>query len=197
MSNRNLAYQGKLADADYLYAERKAFEKSELINGIVVAMAGASPNHNIITTNLVTEIRTQTKRTPCFPFSSDMRVKAHKGNYYYPDVVVVCGERQFEDEEQDVLLNPKIIIEVLSESTKLKDRNEKFDSYTTMPSVTNYILVNQDMMRIEHFLRTDETEWKVQVLNDKSDKLILKSINCEISLADIYDEIVFAEQPNN
>ena len=197
MSNRNLAYQATATDEDYLEIERLATEKSELIGGIVVAMAGASPNHNIITTNLVTEIRTQTKRTPCFPFSSDMRVKARKGNYYYPDVVVVCGERQFEDEEKDVLLNPKIIIEVLSESTRLKDRNEKFDSYTTMPSVTNYILIDQNLMRVEHFRRADDAEWKVQILSAKADKLILTSINCEISLEDIYDEVIFTEQTIN
>jgi len=192
MSKSNLAYKKILADdAEYLSIEREAFEKSELINGRVVAMAGASENHNVISSNVFLEIGIQVRKTTCRAFSSDMRVKAKKGNYYYPDIVVVCGERKFEDNKKDVLLNPEVIIEVLSKSTRLKDRNEKLDSYMSLEDLTDYVLVEQDSMRIEHFIKISEKEWKVHLLTEKADKLILESINCEISLDEIYREVMF------
>jgi Uma2 family endonuclease len=194
MSKTNLAYKKEtLTDAEYLRAERQAFEKSELIGGEVVAMAGASENHNVISSNLFGEIAIQTKKNSCRAFSSDMRVKAKKGNYYYPDIVVVCGERKFEDNKRDVLLNPKVIVEVLSKSTKLKDRNEKLDSYMSLEDLTDYILVEQDTMRVEHFIKISEKEWNVRLLTDKTDKLRLESINCELSLDEIYREVKFSK----
>lgn len=192
MSKNNLAYSKELLnDAEYLRVEREAFEKSEFINGRVVAMAGASENHNVISSNVFGEIWTQTKNSNCRAFSSDMRVKAKKGNYYYPDIVVVCGERKFEDNKKDVLLNPKVVIEVLSKSTKLKDRNEKFDAYTALEDLTDYVLVEQDEMRVEHFIKASEKEWKFRLLTDETDKLRLESINCEVLLAEIYREVKF------
>ena len=192
MSKSNLAYKKEsLTDEEYLRVERQAFEKSELINGRIVAMAGASENHNVISSNVFFEIGIQTKKGDCRAFSSDMRVKAKKGNYYYPDIVVVCGERKFEDNKKDILLNPKVIVEVLSKSTKLKDRNEKLDSYMSLESLTDYVLIEQDAMRIEHFMKISEKEWKVNLLTENADKLALESINCEVSLDEIYREVKF------
>lgn len=194
MSKTNLAYKKELlTDADYLRTEREAFEKSEFIGGRIVAMAGASENHNVISSNVFGEIWTQTKKTDCRAFSSDMRVKAKKGNYYYPDIVVVCGERAFEDNKKDVLINPTVIIEVLSKSTKLKDRNEKFDSYTSLGALTDYVLIEQDEMRVEHFIKTGEKEWKFRLLTEQADKLILESIESEISLDEVYRELKFSK----
>ena len=190
MSRTNLAYKKEpLTDAEYLRVERQAFEKSEFINGRVVAMAGASENHNVISSNVFLEIGIQTRKGTCRAFSSDMRVKAKKGNYYYPDIVVVCGERKFEDNKKDVLLNPKLIIEILTKSTKLKDRNEKLDSYMSLESLTDYVLIEQDAMRVEHFIKISEKEWNVNLLTEKTEKLVLESINCEISLDEIYAEV--------
>jgi Uma2 family endonuclease len=192
MSKTNLAYKTKpVTDEDYLRTEREAFEKSEFINGRIVAMAGASENHNVISSNLFLEIGIQTRKGSCRAFSSDMRVKAKKGNYYYPDIVVVCGERKFEDNKKDVLLNPAVVIEVLSKSTRLKDRNEKLDSYMSLDSLTDYVLVEQDAMRIEHFIKINEKEWKFYPLTEKTDKLNLESINCHVPLDEIYREIKF------
>lgn len=190
MSKTNPAYKKPFTDdAEYLRGERQAFEKSEFIGGRIVAMAGASENHNVISSNIFGELWAQTKNSKCRAFSSDMRVKAKRGNYYYPDVVIVCGERKFEDNKKDVLLNPKIIVEVLSKSTKLKDRNEKLDSYTSLADLTDYILVEQDTMRVEHFTKTGEREWKVRLLTERTDKLVLESIGSEISLEEIYREV--------
>lgn len=194
MSRANLAYKKEaLTDAEYLRIERQAFEKSEFINGRIVTMAGASENHNVISSNLSGELFVQTKNSKCRAFSSDMRVKAKKGNYYYPDIVVVCGERQFEDNKKDVLLNPKAIIEVLSKSTKLKDRNEKLDSYMSLADLTDYALIEQDTMRIEHFIKINEKEWNVRLLTEKADKLVLESINCKVLLEEIYREVKFSK----
>lgn len=193
MSRSNLAYKKEfLTDAEYVRLERQAFEKSELIGGRVMAMAGASENHNLISSNLFLEIGIQTKNSKCRAFSSDMRVKAKKGNYCYPDIVAVCGERKFEDGKKDVLVNPKVIVEVLSKSTKLRDRNEKLDSYMSLESLTDYVLVEQDTMRIEHFIKISEKERKVHLLTEKTDKLRLESINCEVSLDKIYREVNFS-----
>ncbi|MDQ6788673.1 MAG: Uma2 family endonuclease [Acidobacteriota bacterium] len=194
MSKTDLARKKEsLTDAEYLRVEREAFEKSEFINGRIVAMAGASENHNVISSNVFLEIGIQTKKTDCRAFSSDMRVKAKKGNYYYPDIVVVCGDRRFEDNKKDVLLNPKVIVEVLSKSTKLKDRNEKLDSYMSLEDLTDYVLIEQDAMRIEHFIKISEKEWKVHLLAEKADRLVLESINCDVSLAEIYREVKFSK----
>lgn len=190
MSKTNLAYKKESpTDAEYLRVERQAFEKSEFINGRIAATAGASENHNVISSNVFLEIGIQTRKNSCRAFSSDMRVKAKKGNYYYPDIVVVCGGRKFEDNKKDVLLNPKVILEVLSKSTKLKDRSEKLDSYMSLEDLTDYALIEQDTMRVEHFIKISEKEWKVHLLTEKGDKLVLQSIDCEISLDEIYREV--------
>lgn len=190
MSKTNLVYKKTFADeAEYLRVERQAFEKSEFIGGRIVAMAGASETHNVISSNLFLEIGIQTRKTNCRAFSSDVRVKAKRGNYYYPDVVVVCGERKFEDNKKDVLLNPKVIVEVLSKSTKLKDRDEKLDSYTSLADLTDYVLIEQDAMRVEHFIKINEKEWEVRLLTERTDKLVLESIRSEISLEEIYREV--------
>ena len=195
MSRSNLAYKNHLlTDEEYLRIERQAFEKSELVNGRILAMAGASEIHNVISSNLFLEIGIQTKNSKCRAFSSDMRVKAKKGSYYYPDIVVVCGGRKFEDNKKDILLNPKVVIEVLSKSTKLKDRNEKLDSYMSLESLTDYVLVAQDTMRIEHFIKISKKEWKVYLLTEMTDKLILESVNCEVSLDEIYREVKFSKK---
>lgn len=194
-SNLAIAKDKTISAEDYLAFEREAFEKHEFIGGEIVLMAGASEKHNIIASNLFPEIGIQLKNTKCRAFASDMRVKGKKGNYYYPDIVVVCGERKFEDGKRDVLLNPTAIIEILSKSTKLKDRNEKLDSYMALESLTDYILVDQDAMRIEHFSKLDDENWKMRLLNEPSQKLVLESANCSVALADIYNEIEFEDRP--
>ena len=195
MSQNNLAQVEEFYTAeDYLAFEREAVEKHEYINGKIRAMAGASDVHNVIAGNLFGELFVQLKNTKCRAFASDMRVLAatsKKSDYFYPDVVVTCGKRKFDDQKKDVLLNPTVVIEVLSKSTKLKDRNEKFESYTALESLTDYVLVEQETMRIEHYVRIDEENWKVRLLSQNSDALVFDSIGCRVALADIYNEVRF------
>lgn len=191
MSRTNLAYKRHSMTAEkYLELERAAKDKHEFIAGEIVAMAGASDNHNVISSNVFGEIWSQLKGKGCRVFASDMRVRAKKGNYFYPDLLVTCGERKFEDEKKkDVLLNPKVIFEILSKSTKLKDRNEKFESYVLLESLTDYVLIEQDVMRIEHFSRIDEKEWKVRMYAEADEEIFFESINCRLSVADVYNEV--------
>lgn len=198
MSRSNLAFAKDecVSAEDYLAFEREAFEKHEFVGGEIRAMAGASENHNVIASNLSGELFIQLKNTKCRAFASDMRVKAvnaKKSNYYYPDIVVACGERKFEDGKKDVLLNPTAIIEILSKLTHLKDRNEKLASYFVQESLTDYVLVEQDMMHVEHYSRIDRENWNMRLLNEREHELVFDKINCRISLADIYNEIEFED----
>ena len=191
MSRTNLAYKRQKITAEkYLELERAAKDKHEFIGGEIVAMAGASDNHNVISSNVFLEVGLQLKGKDCRAFASDMRVRGKKENYFYPDILVTCGEREFEDEKKkDVLLNPKVIFEILSKSTSLKDRNEKFESYVTLESLTDYVLIEQDVMRIEHFSRIDEKDWKVRIYAAADETMLFESINCRLSVADVYNEV--------
>jgi len=144
---------------EYLDLERKAEYKSEYINGFIFAMAGASKEHNQITLNIASEIHHQLKGRPCFVYSNDMRVRiVETGMYAYPDIVATCSSPKFEDSYVDTLLNPMLIIEVLSDSTEAYDRGQKFAHYRRLASLTDYVLVAQDRACVEHYVRRSE-QW--------------------------------------
>src|SRR5712691_1212035 len=149
-----------ITPAEYLALERKAEYKSEYLNGEVFAMTGASRKHNLIVTNILISLGQQLRGRPCEAYSSDMRVKVTTpGLYTYPDVVVVCGKPEFEDEEVDTLLNPTLLIEVLSTSTERYDRIAKTSYYRTLDSLTEHLLVAQHEVRIEQYVRQPRGEW--------------------------------------
>jgi Uma2 family endonuclease len=187
MSRANLAYKTEPITAEeYLAFERAAKDKHEFIGGKIVAIAGATDRHNVIASNVFGELWTQLKGTRFRVFASDMRVNAKRRNYFYPDIVVTYGERKFEDKKKDVLLNPTIIFEVLSKSTKLKDRNEKFESYVLLESLTDYVLIEQDKIKIEYYSRIDDRNWKVRIYAEADKEMIFESIECKLSIADVY-----------
>ncbi len=190
MSKSNLAVAEKLyTDDEYLAFEREAEEKHELIDGEIVAMAGASRRHNLIGLNTATEIRFQLKGKNRETYANDMRVRMRKGRYSYPDVVAVCGEPQFADEEFDVLLNPTVVIEVLSKSTRFRDKTEKLETFLKMESVRECLLIEQDESHIEHYIKQTPKQWLVKIYEEPDEKIVLESIDCKISLADIYAQI--------
>lgn len=175
----------------YLSLERKAAHKSEYINGQIFAMAGASLEHNTITTNLVRALGNHFMDRPCRVFSSDMRVKVDPtGLYTYPDVVALCGEIRFDDEQRDTLVNPTVIIEVLSPSTEAYDRGEKFAHYRRLRSLTDYVLIAQDKLRVEQYTRQNK-QWTLTELSESGDALRLISIGCEVVLQEVYDKVEF------
>lgn len=178
--------------AEYLAMERRAEYKSEYINGQIFAMAGASRAHNLITWNIARELGSQLKNRPCEAYVAGMRVKVDAtGLYTYPDAVVVCGDIRLEDTHNDTLLNPTVIVEVLSPSTESYDRGEKFAHYRRLPSLREYLLVAQDRMRVEHYLRGDE-HWILTELNEPEALLELPTIDCGVLLKDIYDKVDLA-----
>ena len=177
----------------YIAEERRAKIKSEYIYGEIFAMSGASNAHNLITLDIATELNLQLRGSGCLVYSSDMRVKTEAtGSYFYPDVVVVCDKPRFEDNVFDTLLNPMLIVEVLSPSTELFDRGEKFAHYQELTSLREYILVSQDRVRVEHY-RLVETLWVRKTFEVPEDVLKLNSIECELSLTDIYTRVSYSD----
>ncbi len=189
MSQRILTY---VNPEEYLRLERQAEYKSEYLNGEIFAMGGASETHNLIAGNIFGELRQQLKDRPCRAYVSDMRVKVRAtGLYTYPDVVVVCGEPEFEDAEVDTLLNPTMLIEVLSPSTERYDRIAKTSYYRTIDSLAEHLLVAQDEIRLEQYIRQPNEQWLlIEYLNVDS-AVRLASIECTLKLSDVYDRITF------
>ena len=174
---------------EYLVSERKATLKSEYINGEILAMSGASNAHNLITLDIGTELNIQLRERECLVYTNDMRVRTSPmGSYFYPDVVVVCGEPQFEDNVFDTLLNPTLVIEVLSPSTEVYDKGEKFRHYQELTSLREYVLVSQDRVRVEQY-RLLKTQWVQTEFRALEDVLPLVSIGCELPLQDIYRRV--------
>ena len=187
------ATQTYLAPAEYLAWERKTNTKNEYLNGQIVAMAGASFAHNIITTNTTTALNNQLVGSDCIVVASDMRVRTNPAaSYFYPDVLVVCDEPRFEDNAFDTLLNPIVLVEVLSPSTEAYDRGEKFAHAKQLASLQAYILVSQERVHVEHYLRHG-TQWVLTELRSLEDVLTLASIDCELPLRDIYTHVAFSE----
>lgn len=182
----SLAAHTLLTPQEYIVAERKATLKSEYLSGNIVAMSGASNEHNLITINTVNGLYNQLSDRGCRVYGSDMRVGVSTGDsYFYPDVTVVCEKPRFEDSEFDTLLNPIVVVEVLSPSTERYDRGEKFKRYQQLKSLKEYILISQDQVRVEHYFRQGNM-WQSNELTSLKDTLPLLSVDAELSLQLIY-----------
>lgn len=180
-----------LTPDEYLALERKSEIRSEYIAGRMYAMSGASRRHSLITGNFHRELSTQLLGRRCEAHMIDLRLKVSpSGMYTYPDIVAVCGEVLLEDEHFDTLLNPTVIVEVLSGSTEAYDRGEKFAHYRRLDSLREYVLVAQDKIRVEHFRREGE-EWILSEVSGPDAVLHLGSIDCHVSVAAIYDKVEF------
>ena len=178
-----------LAPADYLAFEREADIKHEYCNGQLYAMSGASRAHNLISGNIFGELRAQLKGRPCEVYMSEMRVLVDAArSYRYPDVVVACDVPRFQDDVFDTLLNPTVIVEVLSLSTEARDRGEKFAEYAQLVSLRDYVLVSQKTVRVEHYFRQG-TRWVSRDCRDLDAVLQLESIGCALPLRDIYERV--------
>ncbi|MBA3767810.1 MAG: Uma2 family endonuclease [Acidobacteria bacterium] len=190
MSSQPITY---LTPEEYLAIERKAEYKSEYVNGEMVAMTGASRKHNLIVVNIAGEIRQQLRGRPCELYANDMRVRVPATRLYtYPDVSVVCDEPQFEDDYVDTLLNPALIIEVLSESTEAYDRGKKFGSYRTIESLAEYLLVAQDEYRIEQYVKQPDGRWLLSDYRSPEDLVELVSIQCQLALKEVFDKVALS-----
>ena len=182
--------QTYLTPAEYLTWERKQPFKNEYHNGQIIAMSGASRAHNRITVDITIRLGNQLMNSACEVFASEMRVRTSpEVSYFYPDIIVVCGEPRFEDDTFDTLLNPIVVIEVLSPSTAAFDRGEKFEHYKQLASLQEYILVSQESVRVEHYQRRG-THWIHNTLQHLEDTLSLASIECTLPLRAIYRRVM-------
>ncbi len=178
---------------EYLSLDRESEDRYELDDGELIPITAASREHNLISLNVGGELRQQLKCRCCETYVSDMRVATTRGkNYCYPDVVV-CGEPQLEDRHGDTLLNPTVIIEVISKTTEHRDRGQKFRQYRGLTSLQQYVLIDQLGAHIEVFARESDTSWKFFDVEGLDAVLELPSINCSLTLAEIYERVTFPE----
>ena len=183
-----------LSPEEYLVRERRAEFRSEYYRGEAFAMAGASFEHSLIKDNLAGETRSQLKEGPCRVVTSDMRVKiSATGLYAYPDVVIVCGKPEFEDAHVDTLLNPKVIVEVLSDSTEKYDRGFKFGHYRQIPSLEEYVLIAQDRTSIDRYVRRGDGSWLLTPFEDPAGTFQFDSVAVRVPLREIYRGVTFPE----
>ena len=177
---------------EYLRLERQSEYKSEYVNGEIFAMTGASRKHNLVAGNIFRELSQQLRSRQCEAYMSDMRVKVTAtGLYTYPDVVVVCGEPKFEDTFVDTLLNPTLLVEVLSQSTERYDRIAKSSYYRTLDSLSEHLLVAQDEVRLEQYVKQPNGVWLLFEYSALENVVELSSISCSLALRDVYDKVSF------
>lgn len=181
-----------LTPSEYLAFERSAKQRHEYCQGEIFAMDGASSRHNQIVANTLISLGTQLKKRACRVWTNDMRVKVDaSGLYAYPDLLAFCGEAKFDDEHSDTLLNPQVIVEVLSKSTEAYDRGDKFAHYRQIESLQEYILISQDKPRLERYTRQADDKWLLEEIADPASAIHLQAIDCELRLAEVYDNVDF------
>ena len=177
---------------EYLAAERLSDYRSEYLDGEVYPMPGGTVNHVLITGNLILELGAQLRSRPCRVFPVDMKVRLPDSKkFFYPGVSVVCGDLQLHDDHRDVILNPDLVIEVLSPGTEALDRGAKFEAYQTIDSLKEYLLVAQDKPRVEQFVRSGDGKWTYAAVEGLEGSLALPSIECTLNLSAVYKRVEF------
>ena len=181
----------QLSFEDWLAAERAATDqRSEFVAGEVFAMTGATETHNLIVANVVRELGNALKGRPCRVYPSDLKVRIEAENVgTYPDAMVICGDRAFYDDRRDVVTNPTLIVEVLSESSEAYDRGNKFRHYRALPSLQAYLLLSQQRMQAELFVRQPDESWNLSAFADPTDRIPLAAIGAELVLGEAYDKV--------
>ena len=179
-----------ISEEAYLTFERASPGRHEYYRGVIYAMTGGKEPHNLIAGNALASFHVQLRRKPCRVYQSDMRVKIlQTGLNTYPDVVVVCGQPQFTDTIHDTIINPVVIVEVLSASTERYDRGMKFQHYQAIPTLQDYLLIAQDQYRIEHFSRQENDRWLLRSAIGIDAQVAITSIECVLTLADVYEKV--------
>ncbi|HEX8430991.1 MAG TPA: Uma2 family endonuclease [Longimicrobium sp.] len=184
------SYATRVTPETYLVRERAARERSEYWDGEVVAMSGAPEPHVLITGNVFATLRARLRGRDCRVYASDMKVRFDEGRATaYPDVVAVRGERRWADGRRDVLLNPTLVVEVLSPSTERHDRGRKTEGYRRVESLAEYLFIAQKDPRVELYRRGAEGEWSLAVFTGMNDEVWLESLGCALRLPEIYEDV--------
>jgi Uma2 family endonuclease len=177
---------------EYLELEIPAQERHEYIDGEIRVMPGGMPNHNRIVGNLYATLNFEFRGKPYEVFVTDQRIWIPRRQIYtYPDIMIIDGALQYQEGRKDTLINPSIIIEVLSKSTSSYDRGDKFSAYRTIPEFREYILIDQYQIHIEHYIKTEPRKWTFQEYDESNGSLTFLSVDFSISLNDLYDKVEF------
>ncbi len=189
---------------EYLACEREADERHEWLDGLIYAMAGESPSHSLISSNVNAILNLQLRGKPCATYSPNMKVYSRlptdlglKGLFSYPDCLVVCDQPLFYDQHRDVITNPRLVIEVLSPTTERYDRGKKFHRYQQNASLTDYVLIAQAYPSVEHYARQAEGNWVYSITTELTASVALGSLECRLPLAEVYDRIEFPALPED
>lgn len=188
--------QSWISPEEYLNIERRATSRSEYLNGEMFAMAGATRQHNRISSNLVSDINQHIKSRDCNVYSSDLRVHVPSTGYFtYPDIVITCGKEEFTDAHNDILVNPLVIMEILSDSTVSIDRGKKFEQYRELASFVEYLLIEQRTPHIEQYILHDSQEWRYRDIHGIDEQVTIQAIDCTLLLRDIYHKVELLPRP--
>lgn len=185
--------QSPLTEEEYFALDSAAEVRSEYYDGVMYAMAGGSPIHSLITANLTREVGLALKQRPCRVYVTDLRVRAKRSTYTYPDIAIVCGEPRFAENNKNTLINPTVLVEVLSPSTESHDRGLKFIRYRQLESLKEYVLVSQDQPRVETYVRQPSGSWLLSEFTALDSSANFDSLDCKIPLAEIYHQVEFTE----
>ena len=180
---------------DYLMSERQSASKNEFLNGRVVGRSGSNRWHNLIASNAAVAIGSRIHTAKNDIYIGNMRVRLRNNFICYPDVVVVNGDPVFADGNGDLLLNPTVVLEIISNATNTLDKTQKTEAYFAMDSIREFVLVKEDEMRIEHYFKQNAKQWIYRIYNERDDVLTLDSIGCKMSLSEIYAHIKFGHAP--
>ena len=188
------AAKTKLTVAEYLAFERSSESKHEFFDGELFAMTGGTPAHSLIASNFIREAGNALKDRPCVVYTSDLRVKVNAtGLYTYPDVTIVCGEQKFDDNQSDTLINPTIVVEVLSKSNASYDRGPKSKHFRKIDSLQALILIEQDGPVVEVYRRQSDGKWILSDATELTESIAIEPIGISIPLAEIYRNVTFPE----
>lgn len=176
---------------EYLKIERNSPTKHEFIGGRVLSLAGSNRTRSLIGSNATIAIGNRIHGQKNEIYSGNMRVQMSPTRYSYPDVVIVSSKPSFTDNESDVLLNPTIVVEIYSKDTNSLDKTEKLESYLAMDSIREYLLVKEDELRVEHYAKQNAKQWVYRIYNEREEIISMESINCKVSLSEIYAQINF------
>jgi len=184
-----------MSEIEYLEFDTGHEIKHEYVNGHVIAMTGASWNHNVINGNLQATLNTQLTDRDCAAVSNDMRLKVQSNSvsFRYPDTMVICGKPDFANNRTDIVTNPAVIVEVLSPTTALQDHNQKLDEYIQIPSVQHYVLISQHSAKVEVYTRQNDGTWIYAQAKGLAATVELMAINCTLRLAKLYEKVKFEQ----
>jgi Uma2 family endonuclease len=174
---------------DYLTNERQGAVRHDFVDGRAIARSGSNRWHNLLVSNTVVALGSRIHGHKVEVYISNMRVKLKNSYICYPDVVVVSGEPSFADQNADLLLNPTVIVEIFSNQTNSSDKTNKLESFLAMDSIKEFVLLKEEEMRVEHYARQNAKQWIYRIYNERDDVISLESINCKVSLAEIYAQV--------